>query len=62
MPLLIVGLLLIQEQSAHRAVHGILKRSGFSEELLQEWSKNADEGKSSIFTAVFCLTVSGLQN
>jgi len=52
----------MQEQSGHRAAHAILKRSGFSDELLQEWSQKADEGMSSIFTSVHRLTISGLQS
>jgi hypothetical protein len=49
----------VHEQSAHRATHAALKRSGFGDELLQEWSKNADEGKSSISSGVSCPTISG---
>jgi hypothetical protein len=55
----IVWAFLMQEQSGHRAIHTLLKRSGFSDELLQEWSKNIDEGKSSISTGVSCPTISG---
>jgi hypothetical protein len=38
-------------------MHAVVKRFGFSDEVLQAWSKNADEGKSCIFTHVSCLTV-----
>jgi hypothetical protein len=58
---MIVCAFLMQEQNGHRAIHTLLKRSGFSDELIQEWSNNIDEGKSSIFTGVFVRPFPALQ-
>ena len=33
-------------KSVHRAGHAVVKRSGYTEETLLEWSKKADEGTS----------------
>jgi hypothetical protein len=39
--------------------NSIIERSGFSKELLEEWSNNADEGESCVSTRIHLLTISG---